>query len=146
MTFREATINDIEGLSVVRMAVKENVLNNPALVTHQDYQDYLTTHGKGWLCETEGKIVGFAIVDTVDNNIWALFVSPEYDKRGIGKKLHQLMMDWYFNHTDAKVWLGTAPGTRAEQFYNLRGWKAAGMHGKEVKFEMTKADWIALNA
>lgn len=144
MVLREANSNDIEGLSAVRMSVKENILNNPALVTTQDYQNYLTTHGKGWLCEIDNEITGFAIVDTVDNNIWALFVKPGFDKMGIGKALHKLMLDWYFDHTDTTVWLGTAPNTRAAEFYIRQGWKDIGMHGKEVKFEMTKEDWKTL--
>lgn len=144
MVLREANSNDIEGMSAVRMSVKENILNNPALVTTQDYQNYLTTHGKGWLCEIDNKIVGFAIVDTVENNIWALFVKPGFDKMGIGKALHKLMLDWYFDHTDTTVWLGTAPNTRAAEFYIRQGWKDIGMHGKETKYEMTKEEWKAL--
>lgn len=141
MLLREANINDIDGLSIVRMSVKENVLNNPALVTREDYENYLTYHGKGWLCEIKDEIVGFAIVDTVENNIWALFVKPGFDKMGIGKALHKTMMDWYFNHTDKTVWLGTAPNTRAAEFYTQQGWKNVGMHGNEIKFEMSKSDW-----
>jgi len=141
MLLREAHINDIDELSTVRMSVKENVLNNPALVTREDYQNYLTSHGKGWLCETNNEIVGFAIVDTIENNIWALFVKPGFDKMGIGKALHQKMMDWYFTHTDKTVWLGTAPNTRAAEFYTRKGWKEVGMHGNEIKFEMSKTDW-----
>jgi hypothetical protein len=37
MIVREATVADIESLSFIRMSVKENILNNPALVTEQDY-------------------------------------------------------------------------------------------------------------
>lgn len=143
MIFREATVNDIEGLSSVRMSVKENVLNNPALVTHQDYINYLTIHGKGWLCEVNNEIVGFAIVDTLENNIWALFVDPDHDKKGIGKELHRLMMNWYFSQSNETIWLGTAPNTRAAEFYTRQGWTAVGMHGKEIKFEMTKNEWLA---
>ena len=141
MVLREANSNDIDGLSVVRMSVKENVLNNPALVTREDYENYLTTHGKGWLCEIDNEIVGFAIVDTVENNIWALFVKPGFDKMGIGKALHKVMMDWYFNHTGKTVWLGTAPNTRAAEFYIRQGWNVVGMLGNEIKFEMSKAGW-----
>ncbi|MNJ98055.1 Acetyltransferase (GNAT) family protein [compost metagenome] len=145
MIFREANINDIEGLSSVRMSVHENVLNNPVLVTHQDYTNYLTTHGKGWLCEINNEIVGFAIVDTMENNIWALFVNPDHDKKGIGKELHRLMMNWYFSQCEETVWLGTSPHTRAAEFYTRQGWTAVGMHGKEIKFEMTKSEWTDIN-
>lgn len=141
MTFREATIKDIDALTVVRMSVKENPLNNPALVTREDYEKYLTTDGKGWLCEIGNEIVGFSIVDTAENNIWALFVHPDHAGKGACKELHNLMMDWYFAQTDQDVWLGTAPNTKAADFYARQGWKQTGMHGNELKFEMTQADW-----
>ncbi len=141
MIFREAIINDIDALSVIRLSVKENPLNNPALVTIQDYEKYLTTHGKGWLCEVNNEVIGFSIVDTSENNIWALFVHPEHAGKGAGKQLHNIMMDWYFTQTDKTVWLGTAPGTKAADFYRIQGWENVGMHGNELKFEMTKAAW-----
>jgi len=77
-----------------------------------------------------------------DHNIWALFVHPDYEKMGIGRKLHDMMLDWYFTQTKQTVWLGTAPSTRAENFYRTAGWAAVGMHGKEIKFEMSSNDWI----
>jgi hypothetical protein len=43
----------------------------------------MTNRGKGWVCEIDEKIVGFSIADLIGNNIWALFVMPGYDKRGI---------------------------------------------------------------
>lgn len=143
MIYREATVADIEPLHVVRMAVKENALSRPDLITVQDYTDYLTTHGKGWLCEVDGQIAGFAIADIKDDNIWALFVHPDFEGRGIARQLHKLMLDWYFGTGKTHVWLGTAPGTRAEQFYHQAGWTATGMHGKETKFEMTRDEWAS---
>jgi len=141
MTFREAQLTDIPQIQVVRNSVKENMLSNPALVPDEDVEDYLFNRGKGWVCEIDKTIVGFSIVSVSDKNVWALFVQPGYDKMGIGKKLHDLMMDWYFSQTNETIWLGTAPGTRAEQFYRKAGWKDAGMYGKEVKFEMTEEEW-----
>ena len=94
------------------------------------------------MCEINNTIVGFAIVSITDHNVWALFIQPGFEKRGIGRRLHDEMMDWYFNQTDETIWLGTAPGTRAETFYRKAGWKEAGMHGKgEIKFEMTAGRW-----
>lgn len=136
MNFREANVNDIEQLHRVRMAVKENVLSNPALVTHQDYINYLTTAGKGWLCESNGEVLGFSIVGTEEKNVWALFVSPESEGKGIGKTLHNILIDWYFSHYTGPLWLTTAPGTRAEEFYRRSGWSEKGRQANgEVKFE-----------
>ncbi len=142
MIFREANTSDIKQIQFVRNAVKENTLSDPALVPDEDVAEYISKRGKGWVCVIHSEIAGFAIVDLIDNNIWALFVHPDFEGNGIGKKLHNLMLNWYFEKTKEKIWLGTSPGTRAEKFYRLQGWKEAGMHGKdEIKFEMYKSDW-----
>jgi len=142
MIFREAKVTDIPQIQVVRNSVKENALSDPGLVTDKDCENYLLHRGKGWICEIDGRVVGLAIADLVDHNVWALFVHPDFDKRGIGKRLHDDMLDWYFSQTDSTIWLGTAPNTRAENFYRKAGWKEAGIHGKgEIKFEMTAATW-----
>jgi len=142
MIIREALVSDIKQIQKVRNSVIENPLSNPALVTDQDCEDFMTVRGKGWVCEINGKIVGFSIADLKDNNIWALFIEPGFDKQGIGRKLHDVMLNWYFSQTKETVWLGTAPGTRAEIFYRKSGWTEIGMHGKgEIKFEMTFDNW-----
>ena len=145
MTFREARITDIKGIQEVRHSVKENVLSDPALVTDQDCEVYLTKRGKGWVCVLDEAIVGFSIADLKEHNIWALFVRPDYEGKGIGKGLHDLMLHWYFHQTQETVWLGTAPNTRAEKFYKIAGWNEVGRRENgEVKFEMTYADWNKL--
>ena len=143
MIIREAQVADIKQIQVVRNSVKENTLSDPALVPDKDVEEYMINRGKGWVCEIEGTIVGFAIADLIENNIWALFIHPDFEAKGIGKKLHQMMMDWYFVQTREKVWLGTAPNSRAEKFYRMQGWEEAGMHGKgEIKFEMSYDKWM----
>ena len=142
MIFRQAQIEDIKQIQIVRNSVKENTLSNPLLVTEKDYQEFLIERGKGWVCEIENQIIGFAIVDLRDNNIWALFLKPDYEGKGIGTKLQNLMLNWYFENGKENVWLGTSPNTRAEKFYTESGWVKNGMHGsKEIKFEMTKSQW-----
>ena len=146
MIFREAQLGDIKQIQVVRNSVTENTLSNPDLVTDKDCEEFLFSRGKGWVCEIDGQIVGFSIADLKDNNIWALFLHPDYEKRGIGRKLHDMMLDWYFAQTSENVWLGTSPGTRAATFYRKTGWKEIGTHGKgEIKFEMTAEDWKKRN-
>src|SRR5688500_3717772 len=141
MIVREATVADIESLSFIRMSVKENILNNPALVTEQDYIKYLTTHGRGWLCEINSTVTGFAIADITTNNIWALFICPNYENKGIGNQLHRIMMNWYFSQTDLPAWLSTSPVTRAAGFYLRHGWTPTGRFGNEIKFEISKDEW-----
>jgi GNAT superfamily N-acetyltransferase len=140
---RIARLADVPGMQLVRNSVKENSLSNPALISDNDVETYIAQRGRGWVSEINDAIVGFAIADLVDNNIWALFVHPGFEKQGIGKRLHHSMLDWYFSLKNEKLWLSTSPGTRAEKFYRLLGWKEAGMYGKgEIKFEMDRASWL----
>jgi len=145
MIFREAVTHDIPQIQIVRNSVKENMLSNPALVSDMDCEEFMSVRGKGWVCEIDKTIVGFAIADLQDKNIWALFLHPDFEKKGIGRQLHDTMLDWYFSQGMDHVWLGTAPGTRAESFYRKAGWTATGTHGKgEIKFEMSAETWTAL--
>ena len=142
MHFRQATIEDIEGMHQVRISVRENKLSNPDRITQKDYETFLTERGKGWVCVVEHNIVGFCVIDLVDKNIWALFVLPSFEGKGIGHHLHQQMLDWYFKQYSVRLWLSTEKGTRAENFYRHHGWQEAGLYGTaEIKFEMNLVDW-----
>jgi len=146
MTFREAKIEDIKQIQVVRNSVKENTLSNPDLVSDKDCEEFMFERGKGWVCEIDNQIVGFAIADLKEDNIWALFLHPDFEGKGIGTQLHNMMLDWYFSTGKENVWLGTAPNTRAEKFYAKSGWTKNGMHGNEVKFEMSKKQWESISS
>jgi GNAT superfamily N-acetyltransferase len=139
---REANIGDISAIQVIRNTVKENILSDPALVTDKDVEEYINYRGRGWVVEIKGEIRGFSIVSLTDQNVWALFVHPDYEGCGIGTKLHDEMMDWYFSKTEKTAWLSTSPGTRAEGFYRKAGWKECGFYGNnEIKFEMSFTGW-----
>lgn len=139
---RQATIADIPQIQRVRNAVKENMLSNPLLVPDADVEDYITRRGRGWVYDEAGTILAFSIVSVLDKNVWALFVDPDHDRKGLGRLLHDEMMNWYFSQTQDDIWLSTAPGTRAEGFYRKAGWRETGIYGKgEVKFEMSLSDW-----
>jgi GNAT superfamily N-acetyltransferase len=145
MLFREAHLLDIPAILDVRFSVTENVLRNRALVTAATTEDYLTRRGKGWVCDLNGLVVGFAIADLQEHSIWALFVRPEYVGHAVGKRLHRLMLNWYFTQTQVPVWLSTAPGTRAEEFYRRQGWQETGRTTSgEVRFELTAEKWLEL--
>ncbi|MBB1286797.1 GNAT family N-acetyltransferase [Flavisolibacter sp. BT320] len=143
MILREAKTADIIEMHRVRVSVNENRLSDPGRISENDYREYITERGKGWVCEVEGGLVGFAVVDEKENNIWALFVHPDFENKGIGKRLHHTMLSWHFKQSNDPLWLGTSPGTRAEIFYKKMGWQKAGFYGKdEVKFEITKEAWM----
>ena len=147
MKFRFANIGDIPRMELIRNSVFENKLSDPSRVTGKDYEEFITKRGKGWVCEINNEIVGFAIADLKEDNIWALFIFPGFEHRGIGIALHRLMLDWYFSTGKKKVWLGTGSETRAEKFYRKAGWTEAGVQPNgEINFEMTKDDWEEISS
>ncbi|MBG6234315.1 GNAT superfamily N-acetyltransferase [Pedobacter sp. CAN_A7] len=140
--FRAAEFSDIKQMQVVRHLVKENMLSSPDLVTDEDVAFYLNEKGKGWVCEVNGNVVGFSIIDLRDKSVWALFVNPEFAEKGIGKELHRQMINWYFEQTKNNVVLGTSKNTRAERFYQLQGWTSVGSYPNgEIKLEMSYHSW-----
>ena len=122
MVFREANAEDIPALSEVRLAVTENVLSDPRKVTPEMYAAYLGASGKGWLCESDGEVVGFSVASLRDASIWALFVRPGYEGRGIGTRLLELATDWLFEMGASSISLSTDANTRADRVYGRRGW------------------------
>ena len=64
------------------------------------------------------------------------------EKNGIGKILQSEMLNWYFSNHSEPLWLSTAPGTRAEQFYRNSGWKETGRDANgEIVFEIDVLTW-----
>jgi GNAT superfamily N-acetyltransferase len=146
MIFRPAVHSDIPQIQRVRLAVQENILSDPSRVANEDCLDYITNRGKGWVCVLDQRIIGFAIVDLQENNVWALFVDPDHGGMGIGETLHFLMVTWYFEQMKTRLGLSTEPRTRAEIFYKKQGWTKTGIDlDGDVSFEMTLEDWVQRN-
>jgi GNAT superfamily N-acetyltransferase len=143
MRIRLAVESDIAEMHRVRTSVRENRLTDPERVQPRDYRSLLSTRGRGWVSEVDGRIVAFAVVDLTRANVWALFVEPACEGQGLGRKLHDTMMAWVFSEGASNVWLTTAPGTRAERFYKTAGWQYSGPEPSgEARYEMPRDTWI----
>ncbi len=138
---RQAQRDDIPGMHRVRLAVRENPLPlGSAVVTEAHYIPAIEDTGRGWVIEDAGEIVAFAVGTATTGNIWALFVDPEHEGRGHGRRLHDAMVAWLFSRGLARLNLGTAPGTRAQGFYEAAGWRFIGMHKNgEALYELDSA-------
>lgn len=123
---REATRDDIAGMHRVRVLVRENRLSDPARITTEDYRAAIEELGRGWVSVVDEQIVGFAIAYR-NGEIWALFVDPQHEGYGHGKRLHTNMIAWLGTLGLPHAYLGTAAGTRAHQFYLRLGWQESGM-------------------
>ena len=142
MQIRRALARDIPGMHHIRMSVRENQLSDPGLVQPHHYASLLDGEGRGWVAEIDGGMAGFAIADAARANIWALFVHPAFEARGIGRMLHDAMLDWLFSAGLERVWLSTTPNTRAERFYRAAGWRHAGREANgEARYEISRDRW-----
>lgn len=123
VVLRQAGMADAPGIWAVRYAVQENTLA-PGRISDEDLRRALQDTGRGWVAERDGRILGFAIANAQDGNIWALFVHPDAQGQGLGHRLHQLMLDWLLAQPGTpRPWLGTGAGTQALGFYLRRGWQ-----------------------
>ena len=138
-TIRAMHPADVPAAHIIRLAVRENRLSDPSVVTEQDYHDFMARDTMNWVCEVNGELAGFAMVDLEKRNLWALFVAPEHEGKGIGRALHETMITAYWKHCDV-LQLTTAPETRAAQFYRNAGYAEQGLtsNGKELIFELRR--------
>jgi len=137
-----ATRAEVPDMHRIRMSVRENQLNDPTHVQAHHYTAFVEGDGRAWVAEVDGRIVGFAVADLARANVWALFVEPGYEGRGIGRQLHDRMMNWLFASGATSVWLSTDPATRAERFYREAGWRYVGQEERgEARFEMAHYEW-----
>jgi GNAT superfamily N-acetyltransferase len=136
--YRAAKLADIPALMEIRGAVLENRLVTLRLDSG-DYVQALTLEGHGFVAEVDGQLVGFACGRPVHRDVWALFVLPRYEGRGIGSALLALTVQWLFMQGLEEIGLTTAPGTRAERLYQHRGWEDVGPAGpSERKYRLRK--------
>ena len=137
-TLRQATRADIPAIHAVRMSVRENQLTC-GVITERDYVVHLETMGRGWVIEVAGQIVAVVVGNAQSGNIWALFVAPDFERRGFGRRLHDTAVDWLWSQGLTRLWLSTEPATRAQSFYESAGWVNAGTTGHgEIRFELSR--------
>lgn len=136
---RRARLSDVEHLNRLRLQVRENVLSDPGRITAAMTADAITASGRGWVFESGGEILGFSIARDEDPSIWALFVRPDCEGRGIGSALHDAAVDWLWSRGAMEAWLSTDPDTRAERFYRQRGWRQTDrLSNGELRLELRR--------
>ncbi len=125
---RHMTEADLDETLALRLGVRENRLD-PAyrhLVTAERVRGVLAEGGSFVALEAD-RIQGFAMASSgqplgCGPTLWALFLRPEAEGRGLGKALLAATERWLAAQGFASAWLSTDPGTRAAGFYRHQGW------------------------
>jgi GNAT superfamily N-acetyltransferase len=95
---------------------------------------------RGWVAEAERRIVAFSIANRETSSIFALFVLPEYEGRGLGAELLTRAVNWVWDREADVIWLTTSAGTRAARFYERAGWTKTGEGASgELRFELGRS-------
>lgn len=114
----------------VRVAVKENALTRDELsergITAESLVRMLNSTHTGFCVEEGGDMLGFSMADTTDASIFALFVMPQQEGRGIGTELLAAAVNHLVSLGNDRLTLDTGLDTRAFDFYIKKGWKHIG--------------------
>ena len=135
---RLARASDIPAMQRIRASVRENRLVS-TVISDEDVRTAIEDTGYGWVIEEDGTVVAFAVGNVRTGNVWALFVHPDHERRGHGRRLHDAMVDRLFELGLDRLWLTTEPGTRAQRFYEAAGWRQTGTSEQgELEYELRR--------
>lgn len=122
---RLALSSDIEGIFDVRTSVKENHLSREEMeqmgITESAVTDMIEKSRCAWVAEDDGKVIGFSMILPDEACLFAAFVLPKYEGRGLGRRLVRLAEQELFKHHEV-AWLETDKNSRAAEFYRRQGW------------------------
>ena len=148
LTYRQMIVQDLPAVLAVRFATRENTITRAELeqdygITEASLAEAMATHVGGWLCEADGRVLGFAMGDRDNGEVQVVALRPEAERRGIGKALLARVCAWLFEAGHDPLWLraNPDPAVRAHGFYRRLGWHPTGeRRGADEVLVLDKAD------
>src|SRR6266568_3006943 len=123
---RPGARSDIPRILAIRGSVRDNLLSDPNAVTEAGVVGFIDKRALWVWQEADGLVTGFSAGDVSDGSIWALFVAPGHEGKGIGRALLSTACDALRAAGHIAAVLTTEPGTRAERHYRAGGWTVTG--------------------
>jgi ribosomal protein S18 acetylase RimI-like enzyme len=126
--FRQIDPTDVPALFDVRVSTRENALSREELtgmgITEPSVTAMLKATHRGYLCEVDSRVVGFAMVNLSNGEMWVIAVLPAYEQQGVGTGLLARVEDVLWTAGWDEIWLTTDvdPSLRAYGFYRKQGW------------------------
>lgn len=136
---RDASERDIPQIFEVRTSVRENHLSIEQMaeigITYQTILEALHKEPCIWVAVESDHVVGFAMGSSENACLFAAFVRPEWEGRGIGRLLVERAEAFLFERNPS-IWLHTDGSSRAAGFYEKLGWKRTSLwQDGEYRFE-----------
>ncbi len=126
MSLRPATAADLPRIDQVRRGTAENPLTDEARVTPAEVAWYLN-EAIFLVSEGETGVEGFVCANHQTGYVWALFVIDGAQGRGHGSALLDAAMARLRDAGHRQSVLTTGAGTKAEGFYQAKGWVRMGV-------------------
>ena len=143
ISIRPAQVSDVETIFDVRTSVTENHLSREELrlrgITEDVVADMIQKSRCTWVATENGKIIGFSMILPDEGCLFAVFVHPEHEGKGAGRRLVTIAEQELFKHHTV-VWLETDKNSRAAKFYVQLGWgNGANINDTDIKFEKRRS-------
>ena len=142
LTLREAQLGDIPDMFALRERTRENPISPEELallgITPESTTAAIASgRSKSWVCLNDSSLVGFATGDSASGEILVVAVSPDFEGRGIGKRLLRSVMKSLRSAGCDRLWLAASPdpSVRSHGFYRHLGWQPTGettVNGEEI--------------
>ena len=129
MHYCEIQCDDITAIFDVRVATWHNERGAEELtrmgITHASVRAMLEDSHRGWLCESDVGVVGFAMGNRGTGEMGVIAVLQTYEDRGIGRELLTRVENWLWSEGWEEIWLttDTDEAFRAVGFYGRLGWQ-----------------------
>jgi len=123
---RPAVEADLARIDQVRRGTAENPLTDEARVTREEVAWYLN-EAIFLVSEGEAGVEGFVCANHQTGYVWALFVIDGAQGRGHGSALLDAAMARLREAGHRQSVLTTGVGTKAEGFYQAKGWQRIGV-------------------
>lgn len=130
---RLASANDVSAIFTVRTSYKDIQLSYDALYEFDLTEGILTDFIASscvWVAEANAQVVGFVIADMEGGCVFAVFLLPEHEGRGMGRLLMaEAERHLFIRHHE--IWLETDghEAIRANGFFRKCGWWPAATLG-----------------
>jgi GNAT superfamily N-acetyltransferase len=136
-----ATVEDVESLFEIRTSVAQNHLSREQMdalgITAQVLNSAIKEGPCVWIAEVDERPVAFSMIDRDEGEVFAMFVRPAYENRGLGRLLMAAAEAELFRAHE-RIFLVTdgRQEIRANGFYQRLGWTVVDrVDARDVRYE-----------
>ncbi|MDH4555966.1 GNAT family N-acetyltransferase [Pseudomonas sp. BN417] len=132
-TYRKAAPGDAPACIDIRARTRENAFSEEQLrelgITVESWSEGIRDGSlPGYFCCMDDRMIGYCFGDRDTGEIVVLALLPEYEGKGIGRALLQLVVDDFRAAGFSRLFLGcsTDAAVRSYGFYRHLGWVSTG--------------------